>query len=294
MDTPAKQGGAMRIKFLTPAKVNLFLRVTGKRPDGYHDIVSLMQPVSLYDEISVGVDFGKGISLKSSGRDVPAGKDNLAWRAAELFLIMAGIKRKKISIDIKKKIPVGGGLAGGSSDAAGVVMALNGLTGAGFGEKKLREILADIGSDCPFFILRSAAIATGRGELLERVKLHPYHYVLVNPGFKISTAWAYDSFHLTKKGKNNILKILKDSIKRPEGIVNILENDLERVVEDRYPLIKELKAVLKSAGAEGVLMSGSGSTVFGLFMERARALKAYSALKKKLQPPMEVFIAKGI
>ncbi|MEK7880934.1 MAG: 4-(cytidine 5'-diphospho)-2-C-methyl-D-erythritol kinase [Deltaproteobacteria bacterium] len=282
-----------KLNILCPAKVNLFLKVTGKRGDGYHEIHSLMQPVELFDEIILTVSEGDGITLECDIDSIPSGEENLAWKAAALFLKETGIKRA-VSIDLKKRIPTGGGLGGGSSDAAGILTGLNTILRAGLSEERLKAMAAGLGSDVPFFILRGPAFAYGRGEILERVTLPRLYYVLVNPGLHISTAWAYGNLDLTKKTKDNILIVSKGLAGSKEKIAGLLENDLEGAVMGEYPVITVLKSLLKKAGAKGALMSGSGSTVFGLFFKEREAGEAITRLKGKLPVGCEVFLAAGI
>lgn len=283
--------GEARIK--TPAKVNLFLKVLGKRQDGFHDILSLIQPVSLYDEISLDVSEGEGISVECDHVDVPAGSENLAFRAAEVLLSEVKLRRA-VYIKITKKIPVAGGLGGGSSDAAAVLMGLDRLLGLGLGEARLVEMAAKLGSDVPFFILRGPALARGRGEVLERVPLPPFHYCLVNPGFKVSTAWAYGNLDLTKKGEDNILTYSKESLERPENIKGLLFNDLESVTSRNHPEISRLEEILKGAGALGALMSGSGPTVFDIFADSVAATRASDVVKGEAPEGASVFTATGL
>ena len=281
------------LNILCPAKVNLFLKVIGKRSAGYHEIRSLMQPVELFDEIILTVSEGDGITLECDVPSIPSGEENLAWKAAVLFLNETGIKRA-VSIVLKKRIPPGGGLGGGSSDAAGILTGLNTVLRAGLSEERLKAMAAGLGSDVPFFILRGPAFAYGRGEILERVTLPRLYYVLVNPGLHISTAWAYGNLDLTKKTKDNILIVSKGLAGSKEKIAGLLENDLEGAVMGEYPVITVLKSLLKKAGAKGALMSGSGSTVFGLFFKEREAGEAITRLKGKLPVGCEVFLAAGI
>ena len=287
----------MNLKILSPAKVNLFLLVTGKREDGYHDILSLIQPISLYDEIFLEVKDGSGITVSTDDAACPGNRENIASVAAELFLKEAGLK-KKVSVKIGKNIPVAAGLGGGSSDAASVLMGLNGLLCAPLSKKRLMDIALRIGSDVPFFILKSPAIVRGRGEVLEKIKLPRFNYVLINPGFSVSSGWAYGNLDLTKKTKDNIFINSKEFVDKfidsPWDMPEYLINDLEAAVSSEYPVIKGLEGLLMDAGASAALMSGSGPTVFGVFSEEARALKAYSGLKNKIRPPLKIFIAGGL
>lgn len=279
--------------FPSPAKVNLILRVIKKREDGFHDIFSVMQPVSLFDHISIEVKEGDSISVSSDRTDLPADSSNLAYRAARLFFDLTGIK-KGAAIHIQKNIPVGGGLGGGSSNAATVLTGLNGLTGAGLSEKELMDESSKLGSDVPFFILKGAAVATGRGEVLKKITLPRFNYVLVNPGLHVSTAWVYNNLDLTKKVEDNILSYSEAGLWEGERIKRLLVNDLEPVTAKRYPVISELKRELDGLGALGALMSGSGPTVFGVFPDRDSALSAFKSLKGSLDKRFPVFLAEGL
>lgn len=284
---------ATKLKLLCPAKINIFLKVISKRPDGYHDIYSLMQPVSLYDELTIEVSEGEGIELRCPGTGLPEDSRNLGWRAAELFLNETGLKRK-VSLEIKKNIPVGAGLGGGSSDAAGVLMGLDSMLEARLGEGRLRDLAARLGSDCPFFILRSSALASGRGEVLEKTVLPGYFYILINPGFQVSTAWAYNNFALTKGKEDNILTYSNGVFREISRIPEVLKNDLEAVTAEKHPEIAVLKRDLIEAGARGALMSGSGPTVFGVFPERSQAEAALKRLKAKLDKSHSIFLVQGL
>ncbi|MBI3398603.1 MAG: 4-(cytidine 5'-diphospho)-2-C-methyl-D-erythritol kinase [Deltaproteobacteria bacterium] len=285
---------------LSPAKVNLFLRVLRKRDDGYHDIVSLMQHISLYDEIVLDVGEGNGIFMECDEKNIPLDNTNLAFRAAEAFLDRTGLKRR-VCIKMKKRIPVGAGLGGGSSNAASVLMGLNEITASGLSGDELMKIGAGLGSDVPFFILRGSAIASGRGERLEGIKIHRFWYVLINPGFQVSTAWAYKNLNLTKNIEDiniTISKVLPlfsaDGLRDSHALKGFLINDLEDVTIKRYPEINGLKNALTDRGAFAALMSGSGPTVFGIFDEE-RARKAFEQIKKQPQfKKMSVFVAQGI
>jgi len=254
----------MKRAFQSPAKVNLFLRVLGKRADGYHEISTLMQPVSLFDELVISVSEGEGIAVVSDSVEAPGGEDNLAYKAARVFLQSTAIRRR-VEISVKKVIPVGAGLGGGSSDAATVLMALNEMAGIWLPDGALMEMAARLGSDVPFFILKGPALAGGRGEKLKRAYLPELHYILINPGFHVSTVWVYSSLGLTNIGENNNLLYSYEVPASPEGVVEALANDLEAVTSKQYPEISGLKEMLKGAGALGTLMSGSGPTVFGVF-----------------------------
>lgn len=273
----------------SPAKINLILKVLRKRSDGYHEIFSVMQAVSLFDLITIEAASGEGITVRCSDPNVPSDSSNLAHRAASIFLGRSGIKRR-VDITIDKHIPVGAGLGGGSSNAATVLMGLNDMLSAGFGEKELMEAGSVLGSDVPFFMLSCPAVARGRGEILERMALPRYQYILINPGFKVSTAWAYSNLDLTKKTEDNILsysgaysEALLGDIDKLKGC---LANDLELVTLPEHPELAVIKKALVDSGADGALMSGSGPTVFGVFRAGAAADAAFVELKER-------FAAKG-
>ncbi|MCP3678487.1 MAG: 4-(cytidine 5'-diphospho)-2-C-methyl-D-erythritol kinase [Deltaproteobacteria bacterium] len=280
------------------AKVNITLKVLGKRPDGYHEIHSLMQPITLSDEVSLMVEEGHGVSVTCDHPQVPSDERNLAHRAATLFLTETG-GRWGVSIHIKKLIPVAAGLGGGSSNAATVLFGLNELLGARLGEERLMAMGAQLGSDVPFFILQSPAIARGRGELLERIEIPPYWYLLINPGFEVSAAWAYDNLNLTKGGA--AIRISPFNLNRLReigavdgGMEDFLHNDLEEAVLRAHPEIQAMKDLLHSAGARGTLMSGSGPTVFGLFFNEDKARRALEVARSGVGSSTALFVAQGI
>lgn len=277
----------------SPAKVNLVLRVLKKRDDGYHDIFTVMQPIDLYDEVSIEVSPGSLITVDCAHPGVPSDSSNLAYKAAELMLKAAGLKRR-INITIRKNIPVAAGLGGGSSDAATVLTGLNTLLKAGLGVERLMETGSLLGSDVPFFILNGPAIAEGRGEILRRIEIPAYDYVLINPGFKVSTSWTYSNLDLTKRHEDNILSYSDGFFGDIERLKDRLVNDLEEVTSRKFPEIERLKNALKDHGALGALMSGSGPTVFGVFRSEAMAREAFGTLRSKLDARYSVFLAKGL
>ncbi|WP_419656730.1 IspE: 4-diphosphocytidyl-2-C-methyl-D-erythritol kinase (CMK) [Desulfosarcina variabilis str. Montpellier] len=269
-----------------PAKINLFLRIIGKRPDGYHDLHSLMCPVGLYDTLTL--TFGQPeISVSCTHPDVPEDSTNLVVRAAAHFFNAAFAEPPAgdtgVQIDIQKQIPVGAGLGGGSSDAAAVLKALNGHWGAPLSTAELQRVGARIGADIPFFIRGGPAVAKGIGDRLEAFSdLFPYTAVLVYPNASVSTAWVY---------KNLNLRLTKDEKKlsnfhfdgRFFNIDKHLVNDLEPVTQRALPVISKIKGLLLANGAAGAMMSGSGSTVFGLFLDAEQADIAYQTLCSRSQ-----------
>jgi 4-diphosphocytidyl-2-C-methyl-D-erythritol kinase len=252
------------MKILSPAKINLFLHVRGKRPDGYHELFSLMCCVTLFDEISLQFGGGETIEIDCSHRNVPADESNLAYQAASLFLSQRS-SRQSLKIHLTKNIPVAAGLGGGSSNAASILLALNIHYGHPFSRKHLMEMGLKLGADVPFFIFQKPALATGIGDKLDTFEGGlPYRVLLLYPGFNVSTAETYQNLNLglTKAKKKPTSNHLKLNRFNP---VRHLTNDLEQVTALKYPEIGLAKEKLLNLGAVGALMSGSGPTVFGLF-----------------------------
>jgi 4-diphosphocytidyl-2-C-methyl-D-erythritol kinase len=275
----------------SPAKINLRLEVLKRREDGYHELRTVLQKISLHDTLHFSLKKEKGISIISDHPKLPLGKKNLVYKAVQSMVRGCGY-RGGVRIEIEKKIPLGAGLGGGSSDAATTLMALNQLLGMNLSQKELMEMGLGIGADVPFFFLKGAAIGSGIGERLKKEELPSLWYVLIYPNFEVSTRWAYQHFVLTNQQFHfNLHRFLKT----PEGISRILLNHLEEVVSKRYPQISLMKELLLSAGALGALMTGSGPTVFGLFPEAKSAGRAYERMKKLAgRKGWVVFKARGI
>jgi len=267
------------MKLLSPAKINLFLQVAGKRPDGYHDLISLMCCISLWDTVSL--TFGvKATTVSCLHSDVPQDETNLAFAAADLFLKSLN-KNEGVGISIEKQIPVAAGLGGGSSNAATVLAGLNRHYGFPFSQKDLVSMGLSIGADVPFFLFGQPAIATGIGEKLRAYNgLEKFNILLIYPGFKVSTAEVYKKLNLglTKCKKKLSYSLLK---KQCFDVSRHLCNDLETVAVLKCPDILTAKETLIKHGAIGALMSGSGPTVFGLFSDSDKARKASQSLYQK-------------
>lgn len=271
----------------SPAKINLLLQVLGKRPDNYHDIFTLMCCIGLYDTLTLvfgasqGSDGGDGhIAVSCTAPGVPQDASNLAHRAARLFFQRLCI-RDSVAISITKKIPVGAGLGGGSSNAAAVLKGLNTHYGNPLTTDELMKIGREIGADVPFFIFQRPAIGAGIGDVLEPFSgLTPFQVVLIYPGFGVSTADVYKKMNLgLTKCKNKFKKNpFKQGYFEP---ARHLCNDLESITASEYPEIMEAKRALVRQGAIGALMSGSGSSVFGLFSDRCLAKQAEKTLSRK-------------
>ncbi len=281
----------MTIRLDAPAKVNLRLEILGRREDGYHKIRTLLQKISLHDTLHFSLRKKKEISIESDHPSLPTGKNNLVYQAAELLIEKFGCDGG-VHIRIEKRIPLGAGLGGGSSDAATTLKAMNQLLKLNLPKKTLMEVGLEIGADVPFFLIEGSAIGSGIGERLRKINLPPLWYILIYPNFEISTRWAYQNSLLTNQHFHiNFNKFLKT----PEGISRILLNHLEEVVSKRYPQIEAMKEMLSSFNPIGVLMTGSGPTVFGLFTEEKRASEAYQKIKKMIiKRGWIVFQAKGL
>jgi len=269
------------MKILSPAKINLFLQVTGKRPDGYHELFSLMCCVDLYDTIFLQFG-GKKIKIESSDPQIPLDETNLAHKAATLFFNTLHTN-DGLKITIEKSIPVAAGLGGGSSNAAGVLKGLNHHYGHPFSADQLMSMGLCLGADVPFFIFGKPAFASGIGETLEAYsEILPYHIVLVYPGFNVSTAEVFRNLNLRlTKCKKKITKLF---LKKTGFDASVhLCNDLEVVTALKYPMIDSLKKQLLAHGASGALMSGSGPTVFGLFSDTCKAGQAKQAIGQNVR-----------
>jgi len=275
------------MKIHSPAKINLFLKITGKRPDGYHDLITLMCCIDLYDTISIAFN-AKKISVICNNPKVPEDKTNLAHSAATLFLKSLN-KQECVEICINKNIPVGAGLGGGSSNAASVLLGLNHYYGSPFSQEELMSMGQSIGADVPFFIFKKPAIASGIGENLEAYEgLTPYKILLIYPGFSVSTTKVYNNFNLglTKIKKKHNFHLSKN---QEFNIEYHLYNDLEKVTASWYPDIIAVKEALLRHGARGALMTGSGPTIFGLFSNTEKAQSANYSLSKNKK--WELFLA---
>lgn len=253
----------------TPAKVNLFLEVLGRRPDGYHNINSLFQAVSLFDRLTCQVSASGGIRLSVAGADdLSSGSDNLVWRAYELLRKTFSLKRG-LRIKLEKRIPVAAGLAGGSSDAAATILACNVLFELGLTYVEMARLGLQLGSDVPFFFFSGQALVRGRGELVEPTA-YPTDYwlVLATPRLSISTSEAYASL---KRGLTNPKNPFK--LGRCEGAEAFVErlcltrNDFEAGHLGAYPELIGIQGWLLGNGARLARMSGSGPTLFGLFVD---------------------------
>jgi 4-diphosphocytidyl-2-C-methyl-D-erythritol kinase len=262
----------------SPAKVNLYLRVFGKREDGYHELLSLIQRISLCDEM-VFSQGARGITLRCPDSRLPEDENNIVYRAAAAFYTRIAAP-PGVVITIRKKIPIAAGLGGGSSNAATTLMTLNELAGMPLDREELLGLGAKLGADVPFFIFGATVWVAGIGDrMLECAELPPLYFVLVNPGFEVSTRLVYQGLNLglTNGGINYSIPRFCTA----GEVIRFLTNDLEPVTLKMHPLLDRIKSRLLAAGAEGALMSGSGPTVFGVFTDEAAAAAAERRLRQE-------------
>ncbi len=288
-----KPSSAAVITAGAPAKINLGLRVLGKRPDGYHNLLSLMVPVSLYDELRLELA-SRGVELRCPNSDLPTEAQNLVYRAAQLVLD-ACQRDEGVRIELKKSIPVGAGLGGGSSDAATTLLAVNQLLGSPLAVSDLHPLAVKLGADVPFFLLGQWAMAEGIGDRLTPINNVPTFWtVLMHPQFQVSTRWAYENLTLTTSpngSKFNILgntsagemttshqRLLDRRQLTLEDVLPLLANDFEPLVFGHHPQLHDLRKTLLAAGARAVAMTGSGPTLVGLFGSEKEAGAAHDLL----------------
>ena len=279
MDFYGYENSEMKYSIQAPAKLNILLKVLGKRPDGYHNILSVMIPVNLFDDIELRkTDEHNNIDITCDNEKIPKGEDNLIYKAIKLYLKETGFKQG-FHILLNKRIPICAGLGGGSSDAGSVLILLNRLFNEPLNQSQLLDISSKIGSDVPFFLYRTPAIVKGRGEVIQPLNRWPSHYyVIVKPPIDIPTGFIYQNLKikLTNEKKKDNINCLR--IDNNFNILDILENDLEAVSISFFPIIEEIKHMLLRAGAKASLMSGSGPSVFGVFDSLNDALLAKQRL----------------
>lgn len=279
------------VKSFASAKINLFLRVLRRRPDGYHDIASVMQKITIFDELTFSL-LPHDIVLTCPNSNLPTSEDNLVFRAARAIFDYTGY-RHGVEIILNKKIPMAAGLGGGSSDAATTLLTLNKMCSLGLKKKELMNLGKNLGADVPFFIFGNCAFASGIGEKLKQLKNLPkLNLVLINPQFHLSTKMVYENLNLTLTKK-----AINYSIPRffaMDDIIRELVNDLERVSLKIHPELYNLKDILRGQGALGTLMSGSGPTIFGIFTDEASAKKAAKTIVQKISNKWLVFFAQSL
>ncbi len=263
------------------AKVNLGLKILEKRKDGYHNIETIMQTVSLFDQLNISPN-DQSIMIMSNNPNLPCDETNLCYRAAKIFLERK-CKKGGVSIHIEKNIPIGAGLGGGSSDAASVLLGLELLFSLNVSKKEMESMALAVGSDVPFFTYGGIAFVSGRGEKVEPIQREPFfNYLIVFPGFSVDTKCAYEQIKFLTKSENYI-RVLSYNFNAgcTVDIGKLLANDFEEVMLREYPELKMIRQLLIQNGAASVSLSGSGSSVYGIFYDKKTTDSALAHLTKK-------------
>lgn len=282
----------MKIDCKAYAKVNLGLDVLRRREDGYHDVKMIMQTVDLYDCISVE-DADEGIEITSDKDFVPTDESNLMYKAAKLLMDEFSIT-KGVRLHLEKNIPVAAGMAGGSTDAAAVLKAINVVFDLGLSDEELMKRGVKIGADVPYCIMGGTALSEGIGEILTEIKGIPESIILIaKPPISVSTKYVYENLHANElKRHPDIDGMIKEiEAGNLQGIAEKMENVLETVTVKKYPEIDKIKQFMKENGALNAIMSGSGPTVFGLYDDMEAAKAAYDGLKA-LDVAKQLFLTK--
>ncbi|HEX3889697.1 MAG TPA: 4-(cytidine 5'-diphospho)-2-C-methyl-D-erythritol kinase [Verrucomicrobiae bacterium] len=278
----------MRLEKKSHCKVNLLLNILGKRADGFHELETVMQPVNFCDEL-IFERGENGIQLSCSDKSLPVNSKNLVFRAAENFLSAAKIG-DGVKIHLEKKIPLAAGLGGGSGNAATTLLALNELFGQRLAPEKLNEIAATLGSDIPFFLQNKPVLATGRGEKIQPLENFPALngkvFLLIHPGFGISTPWAYQNLSRFPEALNGKAGRANGLISKLQGnnwsaVADGFYNSLEAPALEKFPILQLFQEFLRENGTLAALMSGSGSTTFAIFENIAAAESLADKFKSK-------------
>lgn len=261
------------------AKVNLGIDVIGKRADGYHEVRMIMQTVKLYDRITMEKNDSGEILLSTNLPYLPVNEKNLVYRAIDMIRNAYGIT-DGVTASIVKRIPVAAGMAGGSSDAAAAFVGMNQLFHLGITQQELMDYGVKLGADIPYCIMRGTALSEGIGEILTPLPPIPNcWFLIVKPTFSMSTKFVYENLHLDEIAVHPDIDGMKDALYARDlvGVTDRMENVLEQVTKKHYPAIGEIKDIMRKEGALNALMSGSGSTVFGIFQSKDTAQKAADA-----------------
>lgn len=260
-----------------PAKINLGLDVIRKREDGYHEVKMIMQSIRLFDRLTLKKSRTPGIHLSTNLNFLPVNEDNLVYKSARLLMDEFGIE-DGLDIHLDKRIPVAAGMAGGSTDAASCMLALNRLFQLKLSDKELMERGVTLGADIPYCIMKGTALSEGIGEILSPLPHAPDCYVLIaKPNFHVSTKFVYSNLKLDDTAKHPDIDHMIDCIRQKDlyGLCDSMANILETVTIPEHPEIENIKNTMLKHGAIGSLMSGSGPTVFGIFddLDKAKAAK---------------------
>lgn len=274
-------GEMLKLKAL--AKINLGLDVLGRRENGYHDVRMVMQTIYLYDNVTLQKTEKSDIELKTNLQFLPVDEKNIAYKAAKMLMEEFDIK-EGVKITLDKHIPVAAGLAGGSSNAASVLVGMNHLFELGLSEQELMERGVKLGADVPYCVMRGTALAEGIGEILSPLSPLPKCYVLIaKPAISVSTKTVYEKLDAHEIENHPDIDGILSGLESGdlEKVAASMGNVLERVTIEDYPIIEEIKQTMKEEGALNAMMSGSGPTVFGIFNDRKLGKKAQKVIRKK-------------
>lgn len=277
------------------AKINLGLDVLRKRPDGYHDVKMIMQTVDLYDVLSVSKKEEDSITIATKNEMLPVNEDNLIYKAIKLMKDTYGLTGG-IHVDLVKNIPIAAGMAGGSTDAAAAMRAMNKLFDLNRPLKELEKHAVKIGADVPYCIQGGTVLSEGIGELLTDLPDAPQCILLIaKPDISVSTKYVYENLNLPGLEKHPDIDAMVEAIKAGDlqGVLEPMDNVLASVTEEKYKIIKEIKQAMEKGGAIKAMMSGSGPTVFGIYETMVQAAGAYDAIKENGMA-REIFISKFV
>ena len=280
------------IKVAARAKINLGLDVVRRREDGYHEVKMIMQTVALHDTLTIGRIPEKEIRIRTNVGDIPVDEHNLIYKTARLMMEHYPIA-EGIEVYLEKVIPVAAGMAGGSTDAAATFTGMNELFQLGATQEELRELAVQIGADVPYCIMGGTALSEGIGEILTPLPQPPQcHLVIAKPDIYVSTKYVYENLHANELTHHPDIDGMIQCIRNGElkKLAGMMENVLENVTVQEYPVIEEIKRIMREQGALNALMSGSGPTVFGLFEHKKDAEKAVDVLQQK-KMAKQIFIS---
>lgn len=263
------------------AKINLGLDVLRRLDNGYHEVKMIMQTVGIYDELTF-TPKDEGIVITTDNGELPTDDGNLIYKAAKMMMDKYNVE-KGIHIHLQKNIPIAAGMAGGSTDAAAAFRGVNRMFGLGASEEELKQMAVKVGADVPYCLMGGTALSEGIGEVLSLLPATPQCFVLIaKPDINVSTKFVYENLHANELKEHPDIDGMVEAIKSGslEGVITRLGNVLETVTVKKYPIIEQIKENIHENGALGVLMSGSGPTVFGLFEDKNKATMALEALKQ--------------
>ena len=262
----------------SPAKINFGLNIISKRPDGYHNIETIFYPIKLHDEIAL--KRSDSFTFKCNIKTLSTGRDNLIVKTLNILRVYSG-HEFKVDVFLKKNIPIGAGLGGGSSNAATILIGINSMFNLNMSPEDFFSMAVKLGSDVHFFLDPKPKFAEGKGEILKVIDFNiKYPILIVNPGIHVSTQWAYSKV-IPEKPVKNLYSFIENGFENFSQLNGIVTNDFEKIVFDKFPEIKKIRDNLYRLGAELALMTGSGSTLFGIFPELKQAKEAEKIFSEK-------------